>query len=78
MAKHGKKKVYIKEQKNKFLEWDQISDLFHSFVVLFPKEKLGIDFYIRKKTIPGVGAGRGGYGKRPLKTHFLFGTLPLL
>ena len=28
-------------------------------VVLYPKEKLGVNFYIPKKTIPGVGGSEG-------------------
>ena len=41
---------------------------------------MGVNFFIRKKTIPGGGGGvRGGVWQKTIRnTYFFFGTLPLL
>ena len=52
--------------------------MFHQFAILFPKEKIGVIFFIRKKTNGGRGGGsQGGVWQKTVKNTFFFGTLPL-
>ena len=47
-------------------------------MILFSKEKIGVIFFIRKKTIRGGGGPGGGLAKDHKKyVFFLLGTLPL-
>ena len=43
------------------------------------QKKMGVNFFIRKKTIPGGGGGGGGgvWQKTIRNTVLFFGTLPL-
>ena len=46
-------------------------------MILFLKQKMGVNFHIRKKTIPGGGGGAGGGGEKDHKNSgFVSGTLP--
>ena len=48
-------------------------------MILFPKEKIGVIFFIRKKTIPGGGGGvRGGGWQKTIKNTGFFSALTAL